>query len=45
MSSALNARLAQWAHPEASLRLQWHQDSEKSIRVEDPFARVLLGEG
>lgn len=45
VSSALNARLAQWAHPEASLRLQWHQDSEKSIRVEDPFARVLLGEG
>ena len=45
VSSALNARLAQWAHPEASLRLQWHQDSEKSIRVEDPFARVLAGEG
>lgn len=45
VSSALNARLAQWAHPDASLRIQWHQDSEKSIRVEDPFARVLAGEG
>jgi putative ATP-dependent endonuclease of the OLD family len=45
VSSALNARLTQWAHPDASLRLQWHQDSERSIRVEDPFAKVLAGEG
>lgn len=45
VSTALNARLAQWAHPEATLRLQWHQDSDKSIRVEDPFAKIVAGEG
>jgi putative ATP-dependent endonuclease of the OLD family len=45
VSSALNARLSQWAHPDASLRLQWHQDSDKSIRIEDPFAKIVAGEG
>jgi putative ATP-dependent endonuclease of the OLD family len=44
VSAALNVRLAQWAHPEASLKLQWHQDAEKSIKVEEPYAKVLAGE-
>lgn len=45
VSAALNARLAQWAHPEASLKLSWHQDPDKSIRVEDPLAKIVAGEG
>lgn len=45
ISAALNEKLAQWAHPDASLRLQWHQDGERSVRIEDPFARVVVGEG
>lgn len=44
VSTALNTRLMQWAHPEASLKLQWHQDPEKSIKVEEPYAKVLAGE-
>lgn len=33
------------AHPEATLKLQWHQDPDKSIKVEEPYAKVLAGEG
>ncbi|MFN9032101.1 MAG: ATP-dependent nuclease [Betaproteobacteria bacterium] len=44
VSTALNMRLMQWAHPEARLKLQWHQDPEKSIKVEEPYAKVLAGE-
>lgn len=45
VSAALNTRLAQWAHPDASLRLSWHQEPERSVRVEDPFAKIVAGEG
>lgn len=45
ISSSLRTRLAEWAHPDATLKLQWSQDPEKSIRVEDPFARIIAGEG
>lgn len=44
VSAALNTRLMQWAHPEASLKLEWHQDPDKSIKVEEPYAKVLAGE-
>lgn len=44
VSTSLNTRLMQWAHPEASLKLQWHQDPERSIKVEEPYAKVLAGE-
>ncbi len=45
ISRSLSARLAEWAHPDATLKLQWSQDPEKSIRVEEPFARIIVGEG
>ena len=45
ISSALQSRIAEWAHPDARLRLQWKQDPEKSVRVEEPWAHILAGEG
>ena len=45
ISSALQTRIAEWAHPDARLRLQWKQDPEKSVRVEEPWAHILAGEG
>ena len=45
ISEALQLRIAEWAHPDARLRLQWKQDSEKSVRVEEPWAHILAGEG
>ena len=45
ISTALQARLYEWAHPGTTLRLQWQQDPEKSVRVEEPWAHILVGEG
>ena len=45
ISSALQARICEWAHPDARLRLQWKQDPDKSVRVEEPWAHILAGEG
>ena len=45
ISSALQTRLSEWAHPDARLRLQWKQDPDKSVRVEEPWAHILAGEG
>jgi len=44
MSEALSARLAEWAHPEATLRLEWDQDRDKAVQVVEPFARTVAGE-
>ena len=41
----LQARLQEWAHPDAHLKLEWHQDADKSVRVEEPLARIRVGEG
>ncbi|NOS82781.1 MAG: AAA family ATPase [Nitrospira sp.] len=45
LSESLRTRLTEWAHPEATLKLEWHQALEKSVRVEEPFARIIAGEG
>ena len=45
ISSALQLRITEWAHPDARLRLLWRQDPEKSVRVEEPWAHILAGEG
>ncbi|WP_050983030.1 ATP-binding protein [Cupriavidus basilensis] len=45
ISEALQQRLTQWAHPEASLLVTWQQDLAKSVRVEEPFAKIIAGEG
>lgn len=45
LSASLQSRLAQWAHPKASLKLEWRQDGERSVRVEEPWAHIIAGEG
>jgi len=45
VSSSLGTRLTEWAHPSATLKLEWYQDPEKSVRVEEPFAHIIAGEG
>jgi hypothetical protein len=45
ISTALQTRLSEWAHPDARLRLQWRQDPDKSVRIEEPWAHILAGEG
>jgi putative ATP-dependent endonuclease of OLD family len=44
LSAALSARLREWAHPEATLTLEWQQDSSKAVKAEMPLANVIAGE-
>jgi predicted ATPase len=44
ISDALKTRLQDWAHPDAPLKLEWRSDSEKAIRVDEPFAQIITGE-
>ena len=45
LSASLRAKLSEWAHPDATLRLEWSQDPQKSVQVGEPFARIIAGEG
>jgi hypothetical protein len=45
ISVSLAKRIAQWAHPDAALRVEWRQDLKKSVQVEEPLAAVLASEG
>ena len=45
ISKSLERRLRVWAHPRARMQLQWRQDSDKSVRVEEPWAHIVAGEG
>jgi len=45
ISNTLRERIVEWAHNDATLRLKWYQDPDKAIRVDEPFAQAILGEG
>ena len=45
LSDSLMGRLTEWAHPNVSLKLQWKRDDVKSVRVEEPLAEIVAGEG
>ena len=45
ISQDLQERLVEWAHPDATLRLFWKQDLDKSIRIDEPWAHIIAGEG
>jgi len=45
ISTALQTRISEWAHPDATLRLQWRQDPEKSVQVVEPWAHIIAGDG
>lgn len=44
ISATLGKRLTEWAHPDATLRLAWQQDPNSSVRVVEPFAKIIAGE-
>ena len=45
ISKSLAKRLAAFAHPDASLAVEWLQGSEKSVLINDPRARIRAQEG
>ena len=45
VSLALQNRLSEWSHPDATVRLEWQQDPDRSVRVDEPLAHIVAGEG
>ena len=45
ISTSLAKRLVQFAHPDASLAIEWLQGSEKSVSISDPRAAIKAQEG
>ena len=45
ISQDLQKRLVEWAHPDATLRLHWKQDQDRSVRIDQPWAHIIAGEG
>jgi predicted ATPase len=45
ISASLQGKISEWAHPEATLKLEWRQDPEKSVQVQEPWAHIIAGEG
>ena len=44
ISESLQKRLAEWAHPGATLRVEWQQDSSRAVKVDQPLAGIVAGE-
>lgn len=44
LSESLQARLRSFAHSGIDAKVQWQEDPDKSIRVEEPLAGIQLGE-
>src|ERR1700687_2732371 len=45
LSDSLNARIKEWAHPDASIKLQWHPEAAKYVSISEPLAQVSAQEG
>jgi len=44
VSDILTSRLREWSHSQAKVDLNWNYDKEKSIVINPPSARALIGE-
>ena len=44
LSNSLESKLKDWSHPDVSIEVLWKQDPEKSVKVEEPWAFIKLGE-
>lgn len=45
ISEGIQARLQEWAHPGARVRLHWDFDPSRSVQITDPTAKANVGEG
>ncbi len=44
ITSSLQNRLTEWAHPDARVRLEWWQDPENAVTIQEPTAQIIAGE-
>src|SRR5262249_878045 len=39
LSDSLSRRLGEWAHPDASVKLEWYNDEQTAIKIAEPLAQ------
>lgn len=44
LSVSLEMKLKDWSHPDATAKIMWKQDLDRSVKVDEPWAYVRLGE-
>jgi len=45
LSKSLTLKMGQWAHPDTSIDLQWRYEEGASVKISEPYAHVVAGEG
>ena len=44
VSASIESRLQVWSKPDIQAKVKWNYDDQKTIKVEDPAAQVLIGD-
>lgn len=44
LSGSIELKLKDWAHPAVTARVLWTQDADKSVKVDEPWAFIRIGE-
>jgi putative ATP-dependent endonuclease of OLD family len=44
VSSSIESRLQVWSKPDIKAKVKWNYDDQKTIKVEEPAAQVLIGD-
>jgi putative ATP-dependent endonuclease of OLD family len=44
LSGSIEMKLKDWAHPAVTAKVLWTQDADKSVRIDEPWAFVQIGE-
>jgi putative ATP-dependent endonuclease of the OLD family len=44
LSSSMGTRIGEWAHPGATVRLEWYHDPDSAVRIDEPYAKIIAGE-
>lgn len=44
LSGSIELKLKDWAHPAVTAKVMWTQDAEKSVKVDEPWAYIRIGE-
>lgn len=44
LSSSLTTRIQEWTHSGTKIALQWHYNPDKSFTINDPLAKLAVGE-
>lgn len=44
LSGSIEMKLKDWAHPAVTAKVLWTQDADKSVKVDEPWAFIRIGE-